>query len=155
MCVTRDSPKIRTPLKLSPCRGESGQRFAIQDNGEIRTATVPTFAGFRCVEVRGGVALEGTPIQIFDCNKTASQRWRLLGKPPTCPSFLSNSPDPNFCKDLSCRCSFGQGDCDFSHECTGELARCVSDIGAAFGLPWDYDVCVSSKWPDELAPLNR
>ncbi|KAF9447224.1 carbohydrate-binding module family 13 protein [Macrolepiota fuliginosa MF-IS2] len=31
----------------------------------------------KCLEVRGGVLANGTPVQIFDCNSTPAQQWTL------------------------------------------------------------------------------
>ncbi|KAF5376280.1 hypothetical protein D9615_008510 [Tricholomella constricta] len=31
----------------------------------------------KCLDVRGGVLANGTPVQIYDCNGTAAQQWRI------------------------------------------------------------------------------
>jgi hypothetical protein len=46
----------------------------------------------------------------------------------------------NQCSNPLCPCDRGQGDCDASAECKGNLV-CNHDIGANYGLPWDADVC--------------
>ncbi len=131
-----------TPLQLWPCNGTPAQRFAIQPSGQIRSALNMS----KCVEVRGGVARQGTPIQLYDCNGTASQKWNLTGRPPSCPRFLSTSPDAAFCADPQCPCAYGAGDCDSDRECAGNLV-CGRDNGAAFGLHWSYDVCIQPGNP--------
>ncbi|KAF9523124.1 ricin B lectin domain-containing protein [Crepidotus variabilis] len=35
----------------------------------------PSGISSKCIDVRGGIFKEGTPVQIYDCNKTPSQRW--------------------------------------------------------------------------------
>jgi hypothetical protein len=52
------------------------------------------------------------------------------------------TPTTDFCKSAKCGpCRHGQGDCDKDAECAPGL-KCVNDIGAKFGLPADWDVCV-------------
>ncbi len=36
-----------------------------------------TGAGGRCADVAGGASADGTPVQLFDCNGTAAQRWTV------------------------------------------------------------------------------
>jgi hypothetical protein len=36
-----------------------------------------TGIGGKCVDVAGGSSANGTPIQLFDCNATAAQRWSV------------------------------------------------------------------------------
>ncbi|KAF5361913.1 hypothetical protein D9756_002827 [Leucocoprinus leucothites] len=48
----------------------------------------------KCLEVRGNVQANGTPVQIFDCNGTPAQQWLLtVGQTSV---RLANSP---FCLD--------------------------------------------------------
>ncbi|MCK6588092.1 MAG: trypsin-like serine protease [Polyangiaceae bacterium] len=61
--------------------------------------------------------------------------------PSTCPDFSAASPDPDFCTNPDCPCTYGEGDCDSDRECGGELV-CRHDIGPAVGLPSTYDLCV-------------
>lgn len=60
-------------------------------------------------------------------------------------STMSNCGDnqprtASYC-DSSCRCSYGQGDCDADSQCNPSLA-CDTDVGAAFNMPPNYEVCV-------------
>jgi hypothetical protein len=59
-----------------------------------------------------------------------------------CPVFDRTRPQAAFCSAL-CPCSSGQGDCDSNAECQSGLV-CGTDNGSSFGLPADYDVCLSS-----------
>lgn len=62
------------------------------------------------------------------------------------PSSCPNTASTTFCKDPSCPCSYGQGDCDDDYECGGSLV-CRNHIGASVGLPSDYDLCVYATDP--------
>ncbi|KDQ25612.1 carbohydrate-binding module family 13 protein, partial [Pleurotus ostreatus PC15] len=35
----------------------------------------PNRNGSKCMDVRGGTLANGTPVQIYDCNGTAAQKW--------------------------------------------------------------------------------
>ncbi len=48
----------------------------------------------------------------------------------------------NFCDDPSAPCVEGEGDCDRDSDCLGDLI-CGTDIGADYGMPAHYDVCVT------------
>jgi hypothetical protein len=61
----------RTQVRISPCNNESKQSFAFTRRGELKSAVRENY----CVEVVGGMTADNTPIQMFDCNKTASQIW--------------------------------------------------------------------------------
>ncbi|KAG6904780.1 hypothetical protein DXG01_007251 [Tephrocybe rancida] len=37
----------------------------------------------KCLDVRGGQFQDGTPVQIFDCNKTPAQQWKISRGPTT------------------------------------------------------------------------
>jgi hypothetical protein len=34
-----------------------------------------------CLDVRGGVATDGAPVQIYTCHSGANQRWQFVGRP--------------------------------------------------------------------------
>ncbi|KAF5327905.1 hypothetical protein D9619_004904 [Psilocybe cf. subviscida] len=38
-------------------------------------AIVPTKAGYKCLDVRGGVFRDYNPVQIWDCNGSVGQKW--------------------------------------------------------------------------------
>ncbi|MER7757303.1 RICIN domain-containing protein [Kitasatospora sp. NPDC097643] len=40
-----------------------------------------TGIGGKCLDVRGGNTANGTPVQIYSCNSTASQWWTATDKP--------------------------------------------------------------------------
>ncbi|KAH6890203.1 carbohydrate-binding module family 13 protein, partial [Coprinopsis sp. MPI-PUGE-AT-0042] len=50
----------------------------------------------KCVEVRGGVFANGTPVQIYDCNGTAAQKWVFVRNQVQAQIRLANT---NFCLD--------------------------------------------------------
>ncbi|KAH6871958.1 carbohydrate-binding module family 13 protein/putative endo-1,3-beta-glucanase, partial [Coprinopsis sp. MPI-PUGE-AT-0042] len=56
----------------------------------------PNADGRKCVEVRGGVLANGTPVQIYDCNRTAAQQWVFTRDQAGTPIRLANT---NFCLD--------------------------------------------------------
>ena len=60
--------------------------------------------------------------------------------PPTCPTWPPPAPDTEFCS-VACPCADGQGDCDSDAQCQAGL-QCVTDIGAQYGMPGAYDVCI-------------
>jgi len=49
--------------------------------------------------------------------------------------------DADYCNDLAHPCASGEGDCDSSVQCSPGLG-CVADIGANFGFPPGWDICV-------------
>ena len=59
-----------------------------------------------------------------------------------CAAFDPSFPDISFCNDPMCPCASGAGDCDNDNHCAGN-GTCRHDIGADFGLPWYYDVCIA------------
>ncbi len=66
--------------------------------------------------------------------------YDVCAAPPSCPAFDASSPDPSFCSDPACPCGVGEGDCDDNTECGG-IQICRHDVGAAVGLPTNWDVC--------------
>lgn len=60
--------------------------------------------------------------------------------PPGCPSFDPDNLSTAFCS-ASCPCSLGEGDCDSDSQCQADLV-CEHNVGASFGMPSDWDVCV-------------
>ena len=59
------------------------------------------------------------------------------------PAFNADDPSGSFCTAAN-PCSYGEGDCDSDSECSGILT-CVDNIGARFGLPSNYEVCVDAS----------
>jgi hypothetical protein len=66
---------------------------------------------------------------------------------PECPDLLG---DVDYCSVCG-PCEEGQGDCDGNQECKAGLV-CVNNIGADFGLPWEFDVCLASGPADCPVP---
>lgn len=68
-----------------------------------------------------------------------------------CTGYDRTYPDPSYCNDPMCPCSHGQGDCDVDSQCRNS-ATCVHNIGASFGLPSSYDVCIYCPPFDPSSP---
>jgi hypothetical protein len=62
--------------------------------------------------------------------------------PAGCPAFDPGDLSTAFCS-ASCPCSLGEGDCDSDAQCQGDLV-CEDNVGASFGMPADWDVCVQA-----------
>ena len=77
LTVSFSSTANRTVTELQTCTGSRAQRFDYTAAGELRSSLDAN----KCVEVRGGFTADGTPIQIFDCNGTASQKWQDFPSP--------------------------------------------------------------------------
>lgn len=61
--------------------GPVSDHFGIEATLELRERGQPNtplrgLAG-KCMDVAGGQSADGTPVQLFDCNGTAAQRWTL------------------------------------------------------------------------------
>lgn len=72
LCLQANGVANGTPATLATCNGSLSQRFGITAKGELRSG----LDWNNCVEVKGGFTTDGTPIQIYDCNDTASQWWK-------------------------------------------------------------------------------
>ena len=46
---------------------------------------------------------------------------------------------PDYCRDCG-PCDMGEADCDYDSQCADALI-CSHDVGTAYGLPYNYDVC--------------
>ena len=66
--VGSSSRDIRAHRAASPCRRAVD---VVLPRGRI------TGIGGKCVDVAGGSSANGTPVQLFDCNDTAAQRWSV------------------------------------------------------------------------------
>ncbi len=87
-----------TATELRTCTAAANQRFDYTAAGELRTRLSPS----KCVEVRGGFTGDRTPIQVYDCNGTASQLWQDYVTPScVAPKYACDSgcctpaPEPN------------------------------------------------------------
>jgi V8-like Glu-specific endopeptidase len=81
-----------------------------------------------------------TPAKIATLDGAASFRTWALGIMSSCSALVPGSA--SFCNS-TCPCPYGYGDCDSSSQCSTSNV-CDSNVGAAFGLTPDSDVCVSS-----------
>ncbi|MFE2111175.1 ricin-type beta-trefoil lectin domain protein [Kitasatospora sp. NPDC059463] len=50
-------------------------------NAANTAGTISVFSNSKCMDVRGGDSGNGTPVQIYTCNGTASQWWTGTDKP--------------------------------------------------------------------------
>lgn len=60
----------------------------------------------------------------------------------TCPTFDPTNLDSQFCT-AACPCGHGEGDCDSNAECKPGTT-CRDNVGATYGMPASWDVCVST-----------
>ncbi|GLB44971.1 putative G-X-X-X-Q-X-W domain-containing protein [Lyophyllum shimeji] len=58
----------------------------------------------KCLDVRGNVWANGTPVQIYDCNETQAQKWRI-----SAGSTHVRLDDSNFCLDAGSSPANGVG----------------------------------------------
>ncbi|KAG6838598.1 hypothetical protein C0991_010374, partial [Blastosporella zonata] len=59
---------ISAPVLLASAAGAPGDRWnPIHPNGDTT----------KCLDVRGGIFENGTPVQIYDCNGSAAQMWNI------------------------------------------------------------------------------
>lgn len=72
----------------------------------------------------------------------SAQSW-LRGE--VCEAFDPDRPDASLCTPY-CRCSNGHGDCDSDADCAPGTT-CHFNVGASYGLPASYDVCVTRPPP--------
>ncbi|TFK37401.1 G-X-X-X-Q-X-W domain-containing protein [Crucibulum laeve] len=68
------------------------------------TQIFPNFSVTKCLDVRGAVFANGTPVQIYDCNNTPAQRW-FVNRGST-KVQLANT---NFCLDAGSSPADGAG----------------------------------------------
>ncbi|MGW4896159.1 ricin-type beta-trefoil lectin domain protein [Kitasatospora sp. NPDC004240] len=82
-CVsTKDNALANgTPVVLSRCVGNTGQKWAVRPDGRIylpATVDAATSPAGRCLEIPGGTAEQGTRLKIWDCpSLQANQQWTL------------------------------------------------------------------------------
>ena len=59
---------------------------------------VPMRAANKCLDVHGAIFANGSPVQVYDCNGTAAQRW-VLTRSPTGPGTQVRVAGTNYCLD--------------------------------------------------------
>jgi len=82
----------------------------------------PGASSSKCVDVRGAIFVDGTPVQIYDCNETAAQRWLIT--PGSGEIALAGTP---FCLDAGANPSSGT---------RVKISTCSS--GNFSGQTWEY-----------------
>ncbi|RXW19552.1 hypothetical protein EST38_g6302 [Candolleomyces aberdarensis] len=87
------SPPTSPPLYQCPT-DPSTVSFDITWPSEVGTPVYHNFNPNKCIDVRGDVRANGTPVQIYDCNGTPAQRWVI--RSGSTKVRLANS---NFCLD--------------------------------------------------------
>ncbi|MFJ2808077.1 RICIN domain-containing protein [Kitasatospora sp. NPDC087271] len=69
------------PLTVGTCDGSDRQKFRLTgptgSDGGGGAGSVPVYSAFpgKCLDVTGGNTADKTPIDLYDCNNTRSQRW--------------------------------------------------------------------------------
>ncbi|KAF8720425.1 hypothetical protein AX14_010980 [Amanita brunnescens Koide BX004] len=63
---------------------------------EVGIALHPNGVRGKCLDVQGGKFVSGTPVQIYDCNDTAAQKWVF----DSCKKTIRLA-DTNFCLDAT------------------------------------------------------
>jgi hypothetical protein len=77
-CLTAPVLNASTTPTLTPCSGQSRQRWFVMDDGQIQLASPPQsgelghYSRSRCLDMG-----EGTAITLRTCGETASQYWAL------------------------------------------------------------------------------
>jgi len=93
-------PGIPPKAPLFECPGSAGYNITFCPTGKFPNnppagqAVHPKKNAKKCLDVRGGVFKNGTPVQIFDCNNTPAQQWAL-----TRGSTKVKLVGTNFCLD--------------------------------------------------------
>ncbi|KAF8960459.1 G-X-X-X-Q-X-W domain-containing protein [Flammula alnicola] len=70
----------------------------------LGTAIHPNFNTNKCIDVRGAILANGTPVQIYDCNGTPAQRW-IVNRGSTKVQLAGT----NFCLDAGTTPANGVG----------------------------------------------
>ena len=90
----------------------------------------------RCLDVTGGSPAQGTPLQLWECNGTAAQQWRL-----TPHGELRSSLAPNLCLDVS-NANPTPGTTVQIWECNGTAAQRWTLAGATLRSALGPDLCL-------------
>ncbi|MFB7369629.1 ricin-type beta-trefoil lectin domain protein [Streptomyces sp. NPDC056222] len=73
-CVAADGVDNRAAAELWTCDGDSRQQWRDRGDGSLVNA-----ASGLCLDLPGGSATDGNALQIYDCNRSAAQRWVVPG----------------------------------------------------------------------------
>ncbi|WP_324291489.1 M57 family metalloprotease [Corallococcus sp. BB11-1] len=103
-------------------------------------STAPSlFSGLdpnRCLDVAGGTPTQGTPVQLWDCNGSAAQRWTL-----TPQGELRSGVAPNLCLDVKGGIG-AQGTSVQIYGCNGTAAQRWTKVGATFRSALMANLCL-------------
>ncbi|RKH68116.1 M57 family metalloprotease [Corallococcus aberystwythensis] len=111
-------------------------------------ALVSGLASNRCLDVTGGSATQGTPVQLWECNGTAAQQWRL-----TPQGELRSNLSPNLCLDVSGG-NPAQGTGVQIWECNGTTAQRWTMVGATVRSALASNLCLD-VFNADTAPGTR
>ncbi len=92
-----------------------------------------------CEEGMADCDNDGECIRGRVCRHNVGDRYGLPSYFDVCECPWAEN-HPNYCRDCG-PCPIGVGDCDRDNECV-ENSVCADNVGAQYGLPEHYDVCV-------------
>jgi len=69
-CLTARASTDGQPVELAACDHSAGQQFTPPASGSVRVQG-------KCLDVAGGATANGTAVQVYTCNSTGAQTWRL------------------------------------------------------------------------------
>jgi hypothetical protein len=69
-CLTTRASTDGQPVELAACDHSVGQQFTPPAGGSVRVQG-------KCLDVAGGATANGTAVQVYTCNSTGAQTWRL------------------------------------------------------------------------------
>lgn len=103
-------------------------------------------SGYRCSSGEGDCDTDADCMPNLVCAHDVGDMYGLPGLwdvcvLPGCPVYTTTPPGSNYCGHPGCKCSEGEGDCDSDAQCTTGL-YCRIGVGASYGLPAGWDVCV-------------
>ncbi|MFB7468596.1 ricin-type beta-trefoil lectin domain protein [Streptomyces sp. NPDC056224] len=73
----KKAPAAPTPAAPAPAKASPAANTAPQSLTQVAGVPVRSHASGRCIDVTGGKG-DGTPLQIWDCNRQAQQSWRFM-----------------------------------------------------------------------------
>ncbi|GAB3894073.1 hypothetical protein GCM10029964_071830 [Kibdelosporangium lantanae] len=69
-CLAARTANDGQPVELAACDHSVGQQFTPPTSGAVRVQG-------KCLDVAGGATANGTAVQVYTCNSTGAQTWRL------------------------------------------------------------------------------
>jgi len=90
---------LAVPALLAHAAGAPGDAaWTIHPNGDTT----------KCLDIRGAVFADGTPVQIYDCNGTKAQKWHFISEVNSAGSIITTDGGP-FCLDAGANPANGVG----------------------------------------------